>query len=55
MTKKQIFCSIGFLFATCVVLYLLCDLFELKNSTNFARRFSTYRDLNEDDRCFLCS
>lgn len=48
MTKKQIFCSIGFLFATCVVLYLLCDLFELKNSTNFARRFSTYRDLNED-------
>ena len=48
MTRKQIISSIGFVLASCVVLYLLCDLFELKNTTNFAKRFATYRDLKED-------
>lgn len=45
MTKKQIVCSMGFILSACAVLYLLCDLFEVKNIYNSDKRFNTYRSL----------
>ena len=48
MTKKQIVCCIGFILSACVVLYLLCDLFELKNTNQSDKRFNSYRSLNDD-------
>lgn len=48
MTKKEIGRCIAFALVLCVVLLLLCDLFELENTRNIDMRFTTYRNLNED-------
>lgn len=48
MTKKEIGRSIAFILVVCLVLILLCDLFELRNNSNYDKRFTTYRNLNED-------
>lgn len=48
MTKKQILRSIAFLLVVCVALVVLCDLFELENTTNYHRRFTTFRNLSEN-------
>ena len=48
MTKKEFGRCIAFLLVVCVTLYLLCDLFELKNTYNYDKRFATYRKLNEN-------
>lgn len=48
MTKKEFGRSIAFVLVVCLVLILLCDLFEQANYSNFDKRFTTYRNLNED-------
>ena len=48
MTKKQVIRMICFGLVVCFFLCILCDLFELKNSSNYDKRFTTYRKLNED-------
>ena len=48
MTRKQTVRCIGFLLSVCVLLYLLCDLFEFKNTKSSDKRFNTYRSLNAD-------
>ena len=48
MTKKQVIRMIGFGLVVCFFLCILCDLFELKNSSNYDKRFTTFRNLNED-------
>lgn len=48
MTKKEFGRMIAFVLVVCVVLCALCDLFELENSRNIDKRFTTYRKLNED-------
>ena len=48
MTRKQTVCCIGFVLSVCVLLYVLCDLFEFKNTKNSDKRFTTYRSLNEN-------
>lgn len=48
MTKKQIFRGIAFFLVVCCVLVLLCDLFELDNTTNFDKRSETFRNLEKN-------
>ena len=48
MTKKQVARVIAFGLVVCVILCLLCDLFELRNNSNIDKRFTTFRELNED-------
>lgn len=48
MTKKQIFRCIAFALVFCMMLVVLCDLFESDNNTNFDMRFTTYRNLEKD-------
>ena len=48
MTKKQLLRSIAFFLAVAVMVIALCDMFELKNTTNLNRRFYTYRSLEKD-------
>ena len=48
MTKKEFGRFIAFILVVCVVLYVMCDLFEQENTSNIDRRFATYRNLNEN-------
>lgn len=48
MTKKQIIRCIGFLTALCMVVIILCDLFELPNNSNYDKRFYTYRNFPQE-------
>ena len=48
MTKKQVLRCICFLLVACVMLYVLCDLFEQENGGNTDRSFYTYRNLKKD-------
>lgn len=48
MTKKEFGRCIAFMLVVCLLLVVLCDLFELGNTSNFDKRFNTYRNLNED-------
>nr|MBQ8243614.1 hypothetical protein [Oscillospiraceae bacterium] len=48
MTKKQVLRCISFLAVVCIVLFVLCDLFEQENGGNTDRCFNTYRALGED-------
>lgn len=48
MTKKQFFRSVAFLLVVAIMLFTLCDLFELENTTTASRRFYRYRHLSED-------
>lgn len=38
----------AFLVVLCSLLVLLCDVFELENTANYAKRLSTYRDLEKN-------
>lgn len=55
MTKQQITKVVVFCLIVCMMLLFLCDLFEHKSTTNYNRRFYTYRTLEEDtvDAVFL--
>ena len=55
MTKQQIIKVVAFCLIVCIMLLCLCDLFEHKNTTNYCRRFYTYRTLEKDtiDAVFL--
>ena len=48
MTKKEIGRAVAFALVVCLMLVLLCDLFELENSSNYDKRFYTYRNFNDD-------
>lgn len=48
MTKKQIGRGIAFVLVVCLLLVLLCEIFELGDTTYIATRFTTFSDLSED-------
>ena len=48
MTKKQIARCCAFLLVICMTLVVVNDLFELENTTNYDKRFSTYRNLKSN-------
>ena len=48
MTKKQFIRSIAFFLAVGILLLALCDLFEMDNTSNFSKRYKTYRDFPEN-------
>ncbi len=55
MTKKQILRCVIFLLIAAVMLFALCDMFEMENNTNASQRFYTYRTMKKDtvDTIFL--
>lgn len=48
MTKKQILRVIGFFLAVCVMVVVLCDMFEQENYTNYDRSYYTFRNLEKN-------
>lgn len=48
MTKKQFIRSVAFFLAVGILVLSLCDLFELENTSNFNKRYETYRDFPDD-------
>lgn len=48
MTKKQIVRCIAFFLIVCLMLVAMCDLFELKNTTNYDKRLCGYKKFNEN-------
>ncbi|MBR5783203.1 MAG: hypothetical protein IKY33_03145 [Clostridia bacterium] len=48
MTKKQIGRCCAFVLVVCLLLVFLSDLFELENTTNYDKRFYTYRTLESN-------
>ncbi len=44
MTKKQFIRSVAFFMAVAVMVLALCDVFELENTTNYNKRYYTYRN-----------
>lgn len=48
MTKKELGRSIAFVLVVCLLLLLLCEVFELSDVTYIPTRFQTFYDLNED-------
>jgi hypothetical protein len=48
MTKKQFLGSISFLLIVAIMVFGLCDLFEMENTSNYNKRYYTYRDFPED-------
>lgn len=48
MTKKELGRSIAFVLVVCLLLILLCEVFELSDTTYIPTRFQTFYDLNED-------
>ncbi len=48
MTKKQFISCIAFFLAVAVMVITLCDLFEMDNTSNYNKRYYTYRNLPED-------
>ena len=48
MTKKELIRMIAFCLVVCMMLVLLCDLFENENTKNYDSRLYTYRTYNED-------
>lgn len=48
MTKKQFLRSVAFFLAVGILVLALCDLFEMDNTSNFNKRYKTYRDFPED-------
>ncbi|MBQ6997645.1 MAG: hypothetical protein IJN60_04645 [Oscillospiraceae bacterium] len=48
MTKKELLRSIAFVLVVCMMLLLLCEVFELDDTTYIPTRFKTFYDLNEN-------
>ncbi len=48
MTKKQILRCVSFLVVAFMTVLLLCDMFQLKNTYNYVKRFHTYRNLSKN-------
>ncbi len=48
MTKKQFIRSIAFFMAVAVMVLALCDLFEMENTSNYNKRYCTYRTFHKD-------
>lgn len=48
MTKKQLIRSIAFFMAVAVMVLALCDLFEMENTSNYNKRYYTYRKFPKD-------
>ena len=48
MTKKELLRSIAFVLVVCMMLLLLCEVFELSDVTYIPTRFKTFYDLNEN-------
>lgn len=48
MTKKQIGRCIAFALVVCLLLLLMCEIFELSDTSYIATRFKTFDNLNED-------
>lgn len=48
MTKKRILGSISFLLIVAIMVFSLCDLFEMENTSNYNKRYYTYRDFPKD-------
>lgn len=47
MTKKQVFRCIAFVLVVGMMLVVLCDLFELNNTSNYDKRYTTFRKLEK--------
>ena len=45
MTKKELLRGISFLLVVCLMMFVLCDLFEQENGGNTDRTFYTYRSI----------
>lgn len=48
MTKKQIFRTVAFALVVCLMLVLMCDIFELTDNSYIPSRFQTFYSLEED-------
>ena len=48
MTKKQLGRTIAFTLVVCLLLLVMCDVFELSDTSYIATRFRTFYDLNDD-------
>ena len=48
MTKKQFLGAISFFLIVAIMVFGLCDLFEMENTSNYNKRYYTYRDFPED-------
>lgn len=48
MTKKQVFRCIAFVLVVCMMLVALCDLLELNNTSNYDKRYTTFRKLEKN-------
>ena len=48
MTKNQIIRCAAFSVIVCLLLVLMCELFENTNTSNYATRMYSYRNFNED-------
>ena len=48
MTKKQFLRSVAFFMAVAVMVLALCDLFEMENTSNYNKRYHTYKNLPKD-------
>ncbi len=48
MTKKEFGRSIAFVLLVCILLFLLCEVFELDDTTYIPTRFKTFYNLNEN-------
>lgn len=47
MTAKQLVRSFAFMLAVCVMLLVLCEIFELTNNSNMAKRHVSFRNLEK--------
>lgn len=48
MTKKQVIRCISFFICVVILVLSLCDLFELDNTSNYNKRYTTFRDFPKD-------
>lgn len=48
MTKKQVIRCISFFICVVILILSLCDLFELDNTSNYNKRYETFRDFPDD-------
>ncbi len=48
MKLKRILGCVAFVLIVCVMMVVLCDLLELSNTSNFDKRYETFRNLEED-------
>ena len=48
MTKRQFLGAVSFFLIVAIMVFGLCDLFEMENTSNYNKRYYTYRNFPED-------